>query len=152
MKGLAKSFVYAVNGIKYAVTAERNFRIHITAIFFVLYFSVLYGLSAIQYSILSLILAIIPASELFNTALEKVVDMIFSGYDENAKIVKDVAAGAVLVLALGSVGVAVSMFSDVNKLRFAVEAAVSLPHLPILSIAAVFGIYFIFFFGRRCCK
>ena len=40
VKSLMKSFVYAFNGIKNAVLTERNFRIHMTAIFFVLYFAV----------------------------------------------------------------------------------------------------------------
>ena len=145
LKGLLKSFVYAFNGIKNAVLTERNFRIHMTAIFFVLYFSVLYGLTPTQYAVLYLILAAVPALELVNTAVEKAVDLATDKRCELAKIAKDSAAAAVLVAAFGALGVAISLFSDTEKFKFALSTALSLPHLPILVITAIFWIYFIFF-------
>ncbi len=149
MKGLLKSFVYAFNGIKNAVLTERNFRIHMTAIFFVLYFAALYGLNSMQYAVLFLVLALVPALELVNTAVEKTVDLVTSERMELAKLAKDSAAAAVLVAALGSVFVAVSLFSDSGKFYNALSAAISFPHLPILIMTAIFWIYFIFFFGKK---
>ena len=112
MKGLLNSFVYALNGIRYMLVKERNFRIHVTAICFVLYFSVIYGLPPFQYSVLILLLSLVPALELINTAIEKTVDIKAKEYDENAKIAKDASAGAVLVLSIGAVGIAITLFSD----------------------------------------
>ena len=149
LKGLLKSFVYAFSGIKNAILTERNFRIHMTAIFFVLYFSALYGLEPTQYAILALILALVPALELINTAVEKVVDLSTEEYHELAKIAKDSSAAAVLVACFGAVGVAVFMFSDIEKLRTAISAVISFPHIAILLPAAIFCIYFIFFFGKK---
>lgn len=149
MKGLLKSFLYALNGIKYMIFEERNFRIHITAIFFVLYFSVLYGLSSSQYAVLVLILSLVPALELINTAIEKTVDIKAKEFDENAKISKDASAGAVLVLSIGAVGIAVALFSDLEKLKIALFTIMSLPHLPILIVAVILAVYFIFFFGKK---
>ncbi len=149
MKGLIRSFVYAFNGIKYAVLTERNFRIHLAAIFFVLYFSFLYGLEVSQYGILALILAIVPSLELVNTAIENAVNVKTEGFNSYAKIAKDSAAAAVLISAIASLGVAVSLFSDLEKLVVAIRTAISLPHLIILVLAAIFWIYFIFFFGKK---
>ena len=149
MRGLLKSFVYAFNGIKNAVLTERNFRIHMTAIFFVLYFASLYGLDSTQYAVLALVLALIPALELVNTAVEKSVDLSTEEHNELAKIAKDSSAAAVLVAAFGAIGVAVALFSDIEKLKVALSAVFSLPHLPILIIAVIFWIYFIFFFGKK---
>ncbi len=149
MKGLIKSFIYAFNGIKNAVLTERNFRIHLTAIFLVLYFSFLYGLDSLQYGILSLTLRIVPALELVNTAIEKAVDLKTEEFNEYAKIAKDSAAAAVLVSAIGSLGVAVSLFSDIEKLVEAIRNVIALPHLVILISAAILAIYFIFFFGKK---
>ena len=149
MKGLLKNFVYAFNGIKNAVLTERNFRIHLTAIFFVLYFSFLYGLDSTQYGILALILSIVPSLELINTAIENAVNIKTEDFNEYAKTAKDSCAAAVLVTAIGSLGVAVSLFSDIEKLSSAIRAAISLPHLIILVLAAIFWIYFIFFFGKK---
>ena len=149
MKGLLNSFVYAFNGIKNAILTERNFRIHMTAIFFVLYFAALYGLDSTQYAVLALVLALIPALELVNTAVEKSVDLSTEEHNELAKISKDSSAAAVLVAAFGAIGVAVALFSDIEKLKVALSAVFSLPHLPILIIAVIFWIYFIFFFGKK---
>lgn len=149
MKGLLKSFVYAFNGIRNAILTERNFRIHMTAIFFVLYFAALYGLDSTQYSVLALVLALIPTLELVNTAVEKSVDLSTEEHNELAKIAKDSSAAAVLVAAFGAIGVAVALFSDIEKLKVALSAVFSLPHLPILIIAVIFWIYFIFFFGKK---
>lgn len=149
MRGLLKSFVYAFNGIKNAILTERNFRIHMTAIFFVLYFAALYGLDSTQYAVLALVLALIPALELVNTAVEKSVDLSTEERNELAKIAKDSSAAAVLVAAFGAIGVAVALFSDIEKLKVTLSAVFSLPHLPILIIAVIFWIYFIFFFGKK---
>ncbi|MBE6891644.1 MAG: diacylglycerol kinase family protein [Ruminococcaceae bacterium] len=149
LRGLLKSFVYAFNGIKNAVLTERNFRIHMTAIFFVLYFAALYGLNSMQYAVLYLVLALVPALELVNTAVEKSVDLSTEEHNELAKIAKDSSAAAVLVAAFGAIGVAVALFSDIEKLKVALSAVFSLPHLPILIIAVIFWIYFIFFFGKK---
>ncbi len=149
MRGLLKSFVYAFNGIKNAVLTERNFRIHMTAIFFVLYFAALYGLDSTQYAVLALVLALIPTLELVNTAVEKSVDLSTEEHNELAKIAKDSSAAAVLVAAFGAIGVAVALFSDIEKLKVALSAVFSLPHLPILIIAVILWIYFIFFFGKK---
>ena len=50
-----------------------------------------------------ILFSIVIAGELFNTAIETVVDIIMPQKNEKAKIAKDVAAGAVLILAIGSV-------------------------------------------------
>ena len=96
-----------------------------------------------------MILLIVPALELVNTAIENAVNLKTESFNEFAKISKDSSAAAVLIAAIGSLGVAVSLFSDIEKLKNAMTLAITLPHVIILLLAAVFCIYFIFFFGKK---
>lgn len=64
----------------------------------------LVGLSGIEWAIISLTVFLVLVAELFNTAMEKVVDLIVEGrYHSLAKIAKDVAAGAVLLAAVNAI-------------------------------------------------
>ena len=67
-------------------------------------------LSALEWIILTIVIALVISAELFNTTIETVVDMITKEKNEKAKLAKDVAAGAVLVLAIGSVVVGLIIF------------------------------------------
>ncbi|MDF1514567.1 MAG: diacylglycerol kinase family protein [Anaerolineae bacterium] len=97
------SFRCAVAGIRYAIKTQRNFRIHLSAAVLVLLAA--YGLQISTAALGSLILTIfvILVVELFNTAVEVLVDLVCPDYHPLAKHVKDLAAGAVLVAAVGSV-------------------------------------------------
>lgn len=50
------------------------------------------------------------ACELFNTAIEKLTDLVSPHYDENAGKVKDLAAGAVLVVSIAAIGLGLLLF------------------------------------------
>ena len=89
-------------------------RIHFTVSILVIIFSLIYGLSAIQYIALLLAIGFVYVSEMINTSIEVLVDLQTSTYAELARICKDVAAGGVLVSAIVSVLVGFLLFfSDV---------------------------------------
>lgn len=67
-------------------------------------------LSAMELLVLFLTVALVLITEMINTALEKLVDLVSPGYHPLAKIVKDVAAGAVLLAALTSLVVGYCLF------------------------------------------
>jgi diacylglycerol kinase (ATP) len=107
---LLVSFQYAWAGIVYAFQTQRNFRIHVIVGSLALVLGLLLQLGAVEMAILSLTIAAVLTMELLNTAIESVVDLtVKQSYHELAKIAKDCAAGAVLISAIGAIGVASSL-------------------------------------------
>ena len=106
------SFVYAGRGIAYCIRHERNIRIHIVALLYVLYFSTFYDFGRTEYALLILTCASVITLELLNTAIEVVIDKVSPRFNVFAMMGKDIAAGAVLVGAIGSVIIGVILFWD----------------------------------------
>lgn len=104
---LLKSFQYAGLGILYACQTQRNFRIHLAMTILALGLGIGLRCSAVEIVLIGLTCGLVLALELLNTALEAVVDLtVGRDFHVLAKIAKDCAAGAVLVAALTSLGVA----------------------------------------------
>lgn len=116
IKKLGMSFVYAGRGIIYCIRHERNIRIHIIALLYVLYFSTFYDFSKAEYAVLILTCVVVVALELINTAIEVVIDKMSPKFNVFAMIGKDIAAGGVLVGAIGAIIVGIILFLDVDKL------------------------------------
>lgn len=111
-KKLVDSFNNAINGIISTVRSERNMKLHITTAALVLLLSLFYDLTRIEFMIVCITIAIVIICELFNTSIEVVIDTLIGIYHPKAKVVKDTAAGAVLIAALLSVMVAYFIFFD----------------------------------------
>ncbi|MBM7097103.1 MULTISPECIES: diacylglycerol kinase family protein [Alteribacter] len=107
---LIKSFRYASEGIKHTWANEQNFRIHSILAGIVLIASTLLGVSVVEQALLILVIGGVLGLELINTALERCVDMITKEYAIEAKIIKDVAAGAVMVFSITAVLVGITIF------------------------------------------
>ena len=90
------SFKDAARGIAVGIVEERNMKIHMLAIVLVLIFGIIFRLGLAEWGICLCFLALIPALELVNTAIESAVDLVTEEYHPLAKRAKDVAAGAVL--------------------------------------------------------
>ncbi len=140
-KNLIDSFNNAISGIMYAVRKERNIKIHITAAVSVLLLSLFFKLTRVEFLIVCLTIGIVIICELFNTAVEAIVDIIVDVYHPKAKVVKDVAAGAVLVAAFISLVVAYFIFFD----RVSTDLEIALKrlagsHMHITAIALVITI------------
>lgn len=116
IKKLGMSFVYAGRGIIYCIRHERNIRIHIIALLYVLYFSTFYDFSKAEYAVLILTCVLVVALELINTAIEVVIDKMSPKFNVFAMMGKDIAAGGVLVGAIGAIIVGIILFLDVDKL------------------------------------
>ena len=151
MKKQLLSFFYAFRGIWDAVCTEAHLRFHLTAAFYVLLLSPFFELGAAQYGVLILLIAAVIAAELFNTAIENVCDAITKEQNEYIKRAKDISAGAVLVLSVAAVIVAVIFFWDIEVIKsiFAYFAA-NIHMLIILIISAVLATLFVIFgFGSK---
>lgn len=101
-KKLINSFKYAGEGIVSSFKSERNMKIHIFIMLLVVLFGILLKLSKLEWIICVMLFSIVICGELFNTAIETIVDMVSPEKNEKAKIAKDVSAGAVLVVAIGA--------------------------------------------------
>ncbi|WP_280768499.1 diacylglycerol kinase family protein [Salipaludibacillus daqingensis] len=97
---LKKSFDYASKGIRYTWRYEQNFRIHIVLAVTVFIAAQILRVPLLEQAILAIVIGAVIGLELINTALEHIVDLVVQTYDERAKVIKDVAAGAVLAFAL----------------------------------------------------
>ena len=109
-KKLINSFKYAISGIITSFRTERNMKIHILVMILVIIAGIVFKLSLLDWIILVIMFGLVISAELFNTAIETTIDMITKEKNEKAKIAKDVAAGAVLVLAIVSVIVGLIIF------------------------------------------
>lgn len=109
---LVDSFNNAINGIISAIRSERNMKIHLTVAALVLFLSLFYDLTRVEFLIVCMTIAIVIICELFNTAIEVVIDTLIGIYHPKAKVVKDTAAGAVFIAAVLSILVGYFIFYD----------------------------------------
>jgi len=109
---LLQSFNFAFQGVVAAVRHQRNMRIHLLLGFVVLIGSVFLNLSRLQLAIVFVAVAFVFITEMINSAIETVVDMITDEFDPRAKHAKDLAAGAVLVAAINALVVAYLVLAD----------------------------------------
>jgi diacylglycerol kinase (ATP) len=150
MKKQLKSFGFAIRGFVGAVCDEGHLRFHLVAAVYVLVFSLFYHFSAVQTAVLVVLIALVIAAELFNTAIEKACDAITKEQNEHIKRAKDISAGAVLVMSVAAVIVAVIFFWDIEVIKsiFAYFAA-NIHMLIILIISAVLSTLFVIFGSGR---
>lgn len=100
-KKLMNSFKYAIQGILSSFKTERNMKIHVFIMILVISAGIILKINKYEWIVCILCFAIVIGGELFNTAIETVVDMVMPYKNEKAKLAKDVSAGAVLILAMG---------------------------------------------------
>ncbi|MBS1976357.1 MAG: diacylglycerol kinase family protein [Bacteroidetes bacterium] len=110
MKRLIDSFGYAFRGVGFALTGQRNMKIHFTAALIVLAAGLRFEITAMEWCVVATTIGIVMAAELFNTAIEHLVDLVSPERNALAGKVKDIAAGAVLVTALMAIVVGVLIF------------------------------------------
>ena len=105
-RGFWRSVGYALRGLWFAVRTQRNLRWHVAAACGVLVVAVRLGLSRTELAALVLVIGLVLCAEILNTAVELTIDMIKITEHPVARLVKDVAAGAVLVTVFMALGVA----------------------------------------------
>jgi diacylglycerol kinase (ATP) len=101
-----------MSGIMFSAKYERNMRIHIVAMLYVLYFARFYNFTRAEIILLILTCVIAITMEMLNTSIEVVIDKVSPHYHTLAKIGKDVAAGAVLIATIGAVIIGIILFWD----------------------------------------
>lgn len=109
-KNPLQSLRHAVEGVVHTFRTQRHMRFHFFTALLVLATGLLYRLPRIEMLILIFALSLVLVTEMFNTAVEAVVDMITQSYHPAAKFAKDIAAGAVLIAAINAVVVGLVLF------------------------------------------
>ena len=109
-KKLINSFKYAFKGIGSAFLTERNMKIHVTMMVLVIICGILFKISVLEWFICIACFGIVIGGEMFNTAIEQVVNIAMPEKDPRAKLAKDVSAGGVLVLALAAATIGLIIF------------------------------------------
>lgn len=105
-----KSFVHAFHGIGVLIKNEHNARIHSFATFCVLVAGIFFHLSSSEWIVVIIVTSMVWAAEAVNSAIEALCDLVSPGYHELIKKAKDLAAGAVLLVAIAAAMVGLIIF------------------------------------------
>ncbi len=109
-KSFPKSCRGACKGIVYSLKTESHLRFHFFAALTVLALGLYWDIRLTEWLFLTYAIGSVLIAELFNTALERAVDLAKPGFDFLAGTAKDIASGAVLVAAIQSVIIGVLIF------------------------------------------
>ena len=90
-------------------------RFHISAAVLVTVFSLVYHLTAEQYGLLFFVIGAVLALEAVNTAIERLADAVSEDYHPLIGAAKDLAAGAVLMMAIAAIFVGFALFFPLSK-------------------------------------
>jgi diacylglycerol kinase len=100
----------AFDGLFYVLRTQPNVKVYGAISLVVISVGLLSGISRMEWIILVFTIGLVWAAEVFNTAVESLVDLVSPEENAKAKIIKDVSAGAVLVSAIISVLVGLLIF------------------------------------------
>jgi diacylglycerol kinase (ATP) len=101
-KSWIQSANLAIEGIIYSVRTQRHMRYHFYAALAALVLSLVLNIRRSEFILLCMAIILVLVTEMLNTALEVIVDMISEEFHPKAKIAKDIAAGVVLVASIGA--------------------------------------------------
>lgn len=104
------SFKTALSGLGWAIKSQPNFRVHLALALGALGFGWYVGITRLEMIIIVFTILLGLAAEMINTSLESMTDLITQEWKQEAKIAKDVAAGMMLLTAIGAAVVACIIF------------------------------------------
>ncbi|WP_206365148.1 diacylglycerol kinase family protein [Sphingobacterium corticibacterium] len=108
--GRIQSFKYAFKGLLHLIREEPNARIHFVAGIIAITCGWYFDIDKSEWLAVILCIGIVFTTEIVNTAVENICDYISPTYHHKIKIIKDLAAAAVLISAIMSVVVASCIF------------------------------------------
>lgn len=98
-----KSFLNAFRGVFMMIKTERNFQIELLAFFVNLFLIFYFKLNNTDAALVFIASFAVLSAEIFNTAIEKICDIIQPDFNKRIGFIKDIAAGAVVLTAIASV-------------------------------------------------
>ena len=106
------SFRFAGKGIWAFIRTEEHAQIHVLAAALVVAMGFWAGLARWEWCAVIACMGLVFASEMANSAVERLTDLVHPHFDHRAGRVKDIAAGGVLVAATAAAAIAVVVFWD----------------------------------------
>lgn len=144
MKKQILSFKSAFKGVWNTIKSESHMRFHIVSGVYVLVFSLFYDFTNGQRALLILLIASVMAAETVNTCIEELCNLMFDHFEPLVKIIKDAAAGAVLILSIAAVAVGVMFFLDFDTIGKIISFFLMYPWLiALLVLSVVISVIFI---------
>ena len=110
LRSRIKSFRYAISGILVFIRQEHNARIHAVATVAVIIAGIVFHVSYAEAATLTVVTGVVWITEMLNTCLERMADIVHPEIHPTIRFIKDLAAGAVLVAAITAVVVALFIF------------------------------------------
>ncbi len=110
LKSRIRSLGHAVRGVIFCTGNEVNFRIEVFAAVAVIAAGTALGLSATEWLCITGCITVVLVAEVLNTAAEKLCDLYSTSNNPQIKIIKDMAAGAVLLAVCGSIASGLIIF------------------------------------------
>ena len=110
IKRLALSFKYALEVIHFALSHNQTIQIQFIIALLVIIASLLFHVNPFEMGILGVMILLVITTEMINTAIEEMTNLITNEHKKEAKIAKDVSAGMVLLTAIGSIIVGFLVF------------------------------------------
>lgn len=107
---ISRSFRHAFDGLKYAVSYERNFQLELVFAIFVLALIFIFKVKNWEAVVLVLMIMWVLITELTNTVVERVVDILKPRIHPYARLIKDIMAAVVLISAIVAILVGVIIF------------------------------------------
>lgn len=112
---LNRSFLNALNGIFQMLKSERNFQIELFALLVNLFLIVFLELNYVDAALILAVCFAVLSAEIFNTAVEKICDVLHPEFDPRIGFIKDISAGAVMLMAFLSVIVGILVYGKYFK-------------------------------------
>jgi diacylglycerol kinase (ATP) len=100
LKSRFRSFIFAFRGLWSLLKNEHNSRIHLLAAIAATTLGIILKINPFEWSLLVLVIGIVFLTELLNTSLETLADLVNPEWDEGIRNAKDYAAAAVLISAI----------------------------------------------------
>ncbi len=110
LKARIKAFEYAFTGFLDGFKKETHVKIHILATLVVIGAGLYFKITFAEWILIMACCCLVIAAELINTAIERTCDLITLERNSQIKYIKDISAGAVLTLCIGSVLVGCLIF------------------------------------------
>jgi diacylglycerol kinase len=118
IRKMLRSFGYAFEGLSALFRYENNARFHLLAAIGVLLVGIRLNIDAKEWALIALAIGGVWAAEAFNTALEKLCDLVSLGIHPQIKVIKDLAAAGVLIMAGVATVIGGLVFGEKLKILF----------------------------------
>ncbi|MBI4981567.1 MAG: diacylglycerol kinase family protein [Candidatus Omnitrophica bacterium] len=110
-RGFLNGFKYAIVGIGYLFLYHRNMRVIFLFGIAAFLGGIYLKLKGIELVALCITITLVFMAEIFNTAIELVLDLTTRRYNALIKLVKDISAAVVLIASINAVAVGLILFS-----------------------------------------